>query len=79
MDFAKNLNRGLGGDLYEVGILKNSIYLINNYLHFTQAVHQESIVVPENIDAVRAMFNLMDKEQSMRKTDQSLEIIRNNF
>ncbi|MGB9748721.1 MAG: phosphorylating glyceraldehyde-3-phosphate dehydrogenase [Candidatus Woesearchaeota archaeon] len=77
MDYSKNLNRGLGGDLYEVAVLEKSIYIKEDILHYTQAVHQESITVPENIDAVRAMFNLMNKEESTRKTDKSLGIIKN--
>ncbi|MEM2121241.1 MAG: phosphorylating glyceraldehyde-3-phosphate dehydrogenase [Candidatus Woesearchaeota archaeon] len=79
MDHSKNLNRGLSGDLYEVAILKNSIYIKDNILHYTQAVHQESIVVPENIDAVRAMFNLCSKEESIYKTNKSLGILKKDY
>jgi glyceraldehyde-3-phosphate dehydrogenase (NAD(P)) len=38
-------------------------------------VHQEAIVVPENIDAIRAMFELeRDKFKSIEKTNKSLGI-----
>ena len=39
------------------------------------AIHQESIVIPENIDAIRAMFNLADKWTSIEKTDKALGLI----
>jgi glyceraldehyde-3-phosphate dehydrogenase (NAD(P)) len=44
-------------------------------LYFFQAIHQESIVVPENIDAVRAMFGLAeDGATSIAITDRALSI-----
>lgn len=45
--------------------------------YFFQGIHQESIVVPENIDAIRAMFDLApDAESSMAITDRTLGIAR---
>ncbi|MGA7924177.1 MAG: type II glyceraldehyde-3-phosphate dehydrogenase [Thermoplasmata archaeon] len=42
-------------------------------LYFFQAIHQESVVVPENIDAIRAMFDLSpDAQTSISTTDRSL-------
>jgi len=79
MDFAKNLNRGLGGDLYEVAVLRNSIRVKNEKLYFTQAVHQESIVVPENIDAIRAILNIAEREKSIRKTNESLGMLNEHY
>jgi glyceraldehyde-3-phosphate dehydrogenase (NAD(P)) len=38
------------------------------------AVHQESIVVPENIDAIRASLNLASAEDSIKITNTSLNI-----
>jgi glyceraldehyde-3-phosphate dehydrogenase (NAD(P)) len=44
-------------------------------LYFFQAIHQESIVVPENIDAIRAMFGLAaDGPTSIAVTDRALRI-----
>jgi glyceraldehyde-3-phosphate dehydrogenase (NAD(P)) len=44
-------------------------------LYFFQAIHQESIVVPENIDAIRAMFGLAeDGPTSVAMTDKALGI-----
>jgi glyceraldehyde-3-phosphate dehydrogenase (NAD(P)) len=40
---------------------------------FFQAIHQESVVVPENVDAIRAMFNLAaDGPSSIAATDRAL-------
>jgi glyceraldehyde-3-phosphate dehydrogenase (NAD(P)) len=38
-------------------------------------VHQEAIVVPENIDAVRALAGSYTKAESMKSTDESLGIV----
>ena len=63
------------GDLYDICIWKESVSAIDaNHLCYLQAIHQEAIVIPENIDAIRAMFNLCDKETSMGKTDKSLGV-----
>jgi len=39
-------------------------------------VHQEAIVVPENIDAIRALTGTATKELSMEATNESLGIGR---
>jgi len=39
------------------------------------AVHQEAIVVPENIDAIRALYGGYTREESMKLTDASLGIV----
>jgi glyceraldehyde-3-phosphate dehydrogenase (NAD(P)) len=39
-----------------------------------QAIHQESDVIPENIDAIRAMTGLANREESMALTDEALGI-----
>jgi glyceraldehyde-3-phosphate dehydrogenase (NAD(P)) len=41
---------------------------------FIQAVHNEAIVIPENVDAIRAMFNLCDANTSIDKTNKSFGI-----
>ena len=52
---------------------EDGIRLEGNDLLFFQGIHQESVVVPENIDAIRAMFRLApDGTRSMRITDKSL-------
>ncbi len=61
-------------DLFEVILWEDSISISNNTIYFYQAVHQEAIVVPENIDAIRAMLEIADKDESIKKTDSSLGI-----
>ncbi len=78
MDMAKERSRNRA-DLYEIAIWKDSININNGILHYLQAVHQESDVIPENIDAIRSMFNIEDKEESIRKTDDSLKIKGGEF
>jgi glyceraldehyde-3-phosphate dehydrogenase (NAD(P)) len=41
-------------------------------LYLFQAIHQESDVVPENVDAIRAVTGAMDREESMATTDEAL-------
>jgi len=61
-------------DLYENIIWRDSISVVDDELFITQAVHQEAIVVPENVDAIRAMFELKSKEESLKLTNSSLGI-----
>ena len=73
MEMARDLCRPRG-DLQELAVWDKSISVVNgNELFYTQAVHQESIVVPDNIDCIRAMMQLTDDPlTSMKKTDQAL-------
>lgn len=73
MDLARERGRNRS-DLYEIAVWKESINLKAGKINYIQAVHQESDVVPENIDAIRAMFELMDKESSLSATDLTLGI-----
>lgn len=73
MDLARERNRNRS-DLYEIALWKESINLKGNKINYIQAVHQESDVVPENIDAIRAMLELADMETSLYATDVSLGI-----
>jgi glyceraldehyde-3-phosphate dehydrogenase (NAD(P)) len=65
------------GDMMWNALWENGIHLEAQELHFFQAIHQESIVVPENIDAIRAMFQLApDASSSMAVTDMGLGLRR---
>ena len=76
MEYAKDLGRPRG-DLYEIPIWQDGVSVVGKELYYTQAVHQESDVVPENIDAIRAMMNLeSDKMKSIEKTNRALKIIK---
>ena len=72
MDYARELSRNRS-DLYEIAVWRESINIYKNRLHYIQAVHQESDVIPENVDAIRAMFG-SDQKLSVNKTDASLDI-----
>ncbi len=72
MEYAKGFGRSMN-DLYEVAVW-DSVNADGEKVIYNQAVHQEAIVIPENIDAIRAMFELQDAKTSMAMTDQSLGI-----
>ncbi len=74
IEWARDMGR-LRGDVMENAVIEDSITAFQNELFLMQGVHQESIVVPENIDAVRAMFKLTDKWSSIRKTDSALNLV----
>ncbi len=73
MEIARESGRGRS-DLYEIVVWKEAVSVKGNELFYYQGIHQESDVVPENIDAIRSMFELKDKEGSIIKTDKSLKI-----
>ena len=61
-------------DLYENVVWEDSIGVDGSDLFITQAVHQEAIVVPENVDVIRAMLEMAEKEESIKKTNSALGI-----
>ena len=61
-------------DTFMPCLLMNMFMTSGNSIFLTFAVPQESIVVPENIDAIIAQNNSMDKEKSMQYTDKILDI-----
>ncbi len=76
MEFARD--RGLGlNDVMENVLWEEGMSLEGSDLRFFQAIHQESIVVPENIDAIRSMFDLApNAEASIAMTDRALGLTR---
>jgi glyceraldehyde-3-phosphate dehydrogenase (NAD(P)) len=73
MDYARELGRSRG-DLYEVAVWRDSVRVDGRSLYMFYAVHQESIVIPENMDAVRALMGGYSRAESMARTDTSLGI-----
>lgn len=61
-------------DMWEVGVWEETVSVSEDdtELSWIHAVHQESIVVPDNVDAVRAMLDLEDRQTSIRMTNESL-------
>ncbi|MDR2829641.1 MAG: phosphorylating glyceraldehyde-3-phosphate dehydrogenase [Methanobrevibacter sp.] len=75
MEYAKELGRNRS-DLYEIPIWRESVNVVDGELFYMQAVHQESDVVPENIDAIRALLELeTDGEKSIAKTNEAMGIL----
>jgi glyceraldehyde-3-phosphate dehydrogenase (NAD(P)) len=74
IELARDLQRSRS-DLYEIAIWEDGVQVKDRTLYFFQAVHQEADIVPENVDAVRAMLELEpDSKESIRKTDRTLGI-----
>ncbi|MCD6324465.1 MAG: type II glyceraldehyde-3-phosphate dehydrogenase, partial [Desulfurococcales archaeon] len=63
-----------GGDIYENVVWEDSVWVEGNEVMLAYAVHQEAIVVPENIDAVRALTGLADRDKSINLTNTTLGI-----
>jgi glyceraldehyde-3-phosphate dehydrogenase (NAD(P)) len=59
-------------DIWENCIWGESITVEDRDLYLFQAIHQESDVVPENVDAIRAITGTADREESMARTDEAL-------
>ncbi|ABE51802.1 type II glyceraldehyde-3-phosphate dehydrogenase [Methanococcoides burtonii] len=74
MELAKDLGRSRG-DMWENCIWNESITMYEGELYFFQAIHQESDVIPENIDAIRAMMELeSDASRSIEITNKTMGI-----
>lgn len=74
-DLGRELDRPRG-DVYENVIWLDSIHLKEDWLLLMQAAHQEAIVIPENVDAIRASLSALSPEESMNLTDEMLSIRR---
>ena len=76
MEFAKDLGRPRG-DLFEIGVWRESLNIVDNELYYMQAVHQESDVVPENVDAIRAMLEMESNPgKSIARTNKNMGILK---
>ncbi|WP_158055341.1 type II glyceraldehyde-3-phosphate dehydrogenase [Halorussus halophilus] len=70
-EYAQDVGRPRG-DIWENCIWGESITTEGKDLYLFQAIHQESDVIPENIDAIRAVTNSADAEESIETTNDSL-------
>jgi len=62
-------------DMPEVVVWEETINTQDDDVFWAHMVHPESIVIPENIDCIRAMLGLeKDRDKSIKKTDKSLGI-----
>ncbi|WP_440952099.1 type II glyceraldehyde-3-phosphate dehydrogenase [Methanococcoides sp. FTZ1] len=74
MELGKDLGRPRG-DMWENCVWNESITMYEGELYFFQAIHQESDVIPENVDAIRAMMELeSDGKRSIAETNAKMGI-----
>ena len=76
IEYARDLGRPRG-DMPEICVWKDAIGVTSNSynkLLYMQAIHQESNVIPENIDCIRAMTGFKDGEKSIKMTNESFGI-----
>ena len=72
MEMARDIGRKWG-DLHEIFVWEDGVRLIGNRLYYFQAIHQESDVIPENIDCIRALMEIEENwEISVKKTDEAI-------
>lgn len=65
------------GDMWEVALWEDVLTVRGNELYYTYQVDNQAIVVPENIDAIRALTGTeRDAGASIDRTDQSLGLLR---
>ncbi|MFB6111334.1 MAG: type II glyceraldehyde-3-phosphate dehydrogenase [Halobacteriaceae archaeon] len=62
------------GDIWENAIWTESLTLEGPDLYLFQAIHQESDVVPENIDAIRAVTETASAAESVARTNDALDL-----
>lgn len=75
MDLAREMGRPRN-DIYEAVVWRDWIKVIGKEIYLFMAVHQEAIVTPENIDAVRAVLEMKGASDSIRLTNSALKILR---
>ena len=61
-------------NLYENQIFGDSIQMADNQLYLFQSIHRESDVIPESIDAVRAITGSAGREESVARTNEALGV-----
>ncbi|HWB64240.1 MAG TPA: type II glyceraldehyde-3-phosphate dehydrogenase [Chitinophagales bacterium] len=68
------------GDMYEVGLWTESLVVNGNELMFNYQVYNQAIVVPETVDAVRALTGIeKNGAASVAKTNKAMGIMQGNI
>jgi glyceraldehyde-3-phosphate dehydrogenase (NAD(P)) len=76
MEWARDQRRPRG-DLWETAVWADGLHVDGKTLFYSQAVHQEADVVPENVDCIRAMMRATeDGARSIEMTDKAMGIPR---
>lgn len=82
MDLARDLGQNTRGDMMDICVWEQTVGAYrnddHNRLFVKMAVHQESDVIPENIDAIRAVTGFTDAKASMKLTDDSLNLSKDS-
>jgi glyceraldehyde-3-phosphate dehydrogenase (NAD(P)) len=64
------------GDMYEVALWEDMLKVVGDELFYAYVVDNQAIVIPETIDAIRALTGIeKDASKSILKTNQSLSIL----
>jgi glyceraldehyde-3-phosphate dehydrogenase (NAD(P)) len=74
IDMAREMGRPRN-DIWEAVVWGDSVTVVDGEAYMFLAVHQEAIVVPEDIDAIRALAGGYTRDESMKLTDESLGIV----
>ncbi len=65
------------GDMWEVGLWEDTLSVIGNEAFYNYQVYNQAIVVPETIDAIRALSGIeTDGAASIARTDRALGLVR---
>lgn len=65
------------GDMWEVGLWEDSLTVKGNELFYNYQVYNQAIVVPETVDAIRALTGIeKDGLKSIAKTDKAMGLTR---
>lgn len=65
------------GDMWEVGLWEDGLTVVGNELFYNYQVYNQAIVVPETIDAIRALTGIeTNGTASIAKTDRALGLMR---
>jgi glyceraldehyde-3-phosphate dehydrogenase (NAD(P)) len=74
MEYFRDVGRPRN-DMYEVCVWNETVNVVGKIVYWSHAVHSEAIVIPENIDAIRAMTGIEKNAlKSIKKTDNSLGV-----
>ncbi len=75
MEWARDQRRARG-DLWETAVWADGFKVEGQTLYYSQAIHQEADVVPENVDCIRAMMRVTDDgPTSIAMTDKAMGIL----
>ena len=78
--YATRLMADLGrrrGDMWEVALWEDVLTVDGNQLFYCYQVFNQAIVIPETVDAIRALSGIeTHAERSIAKTDRTLGLVR---